>query len=100
MLKELGIKKTQVSVVNLTEKAEAVLNIALNKISGEWDYPKLKDIISEIDTGEFDIELTGFDQSDLNDMFDYNQDMGHNDTDIVPEKLEKTCPNCGHPLNT
>lgn len=69
--KELGWKKVKVSVVDLDEKAEAVLNIALNKISGEWDYPALKDLIAEIDTGEFDISLTGFDQAELTDLFDY-----------------------------
>jgi len=69
--KELGWKKVKVSVVDLDEKAEAVLNIALNKISGEWDYPALKDLIAEIDTGEFDIHLTGFDQGELNFMFGY-----------------------------
>lgn len=81
---EMGHKKIKVSVVNLTEKAEAVLNIALNKISGEWDYPKLKDLISEIDTGEFDIDLTGFDQEDLDKLFGW----GTYDDNLAPDKLE------------
>jgi len=72
---EMGHKKLKVSVVNLTEKAEAVLNVALNKISGEWDYPMLKDLISEIDTGEFDIDLTGFSQEDLDKMFGFQSDI-------------------------
>jgi ParB-like chromosome segregation protein Spo0J len=84
---EMGHDKCMVSVVNLTEKAEAVLNIALNKISGEWDYPKLKDIIAEIDTGEFDIELTGFDAEELNKMFDYNIPVNENE-DSSPKLSE------------
>jgi len=71
VLKEMGHKKCMVSVVDLTEKAEAVLNVVLNKASGEWDYPKLKDLIAEIDTGEFDIELTGFNQNEMDQLFSW-----------------------------
>ena len=35
----------------------------------EWDLPLLKDMIGEIDTGEFDIELTGFGQDELEKLF-------------------------------
>jgi hypothetical protein len=37
----------------------------LNKISGEWDFIKLKDVLTDIDTGDFDIELTGFDLDEI-----------------------------------
>lgn len=67
--KKNGDYKLQVSVVDLTPHKEKVLNIALNKHSGEWDYPKLKDLIVEIDTGEIDIEITGFDQEELERLF-------------------------------
>lgn len=48
---------------------EKGLNIALNKISGDWDYPKLSGLIDELlyDTN-FDISLTGFDNLDLKDL--------------------------------
>lgn len=48
---------------------EKALNIALNKISGEWDYPKLNDLLEEIslDTN-FDIKLTGFDNLDIEEL--------------------------------
>lgn len=54
------------------EKKEAALNIALNNtgVAGEWDFPKLKDLIVEIDTGEFKLdEITGFNQPELDRMF-------------------------------
>jgi len=92
---EMGHKKIKVSVVNVTEKAEAVLNIALNKISGEWDYPKLKDLISEIDTGEFDIELTGFDQGDLDKMFGIVTDLTD---DKNTDKMNNVCSKCGQAI--
>lgn len=67
-LKELGY--TEADVVFIHEpniSREKGLNIALNRISGDWDYPKLNNILDElvIDT-EFDISLTGFDNLDLN----------------------------------
>jgi len=71
VLKEKKVKTVEVSVVDIPPSREKALNIALNKIQGEWDYPKLKDLITEIDTGEFDIEITGFDEIELKEIFDY-----------------------------
>ena len=60
-----GIKEIEVSVVDLPEAKEKALNIALNKISGDWDFPKLKDLLQELDSGEFDISFTGFDKQEI-----------------------------------
>ncbi len=50
-------------------KAEAYL-IADNRLQDEtdWDLPKLKDLLQELDTGEFDLELTGFDKGEIEDL--------------------------------
>ncbi|GAI15599.1 unnamed protein product, partial [marine sediment metagenome] len=42
--------------------------LAINKIAGRWDYPRLKDLIIEIDTGEFDIEATGFTEEEIEEL--------------------------------
>ena len=68
VLQELGVEKVDVSVVDLSPVKEKALNIALNKIQGEWDFPKLKDLLQEVDTGEFDIEMTGFDVKEIEDL--------------------------------
>lgn len=68
ILKELGIEKVEVSVVDLSEVKEKALNLALNKIQGEWDFPRLKDLLEEIDVGDFDIEMTGFDLKEIEDL--------------------------------
>jgi len=34
----------------------------------EWDYPILKDILEELDTGAFDMELTGFDEMEIENL--------------------------------
>jgi len=50
-------------------KAEAYL-IADNRLQDEtdWDYEKLKDLLQELDTGEFDLELTGFDMDEIEEL--------------------------------
>lgn len=68
ILKEQGIKCVEVSVVDLDDQKEKALNIALNKISGDWDMPLLKDLLEELDTGDFDMEITGFDDKEIEDL--------------------------------
>ena len=68
VLKELGIKQVEVSVVDLSPVKEKALNLALNKIQGEWDFPRLKDLLEELDTGDFDMEITGFDLKEIEDL--------------------------------
>lgn len=68
VLKEKGVKEVEVNVVDLDEKRERALNIALNKITGEWDKDKLKEIIVELDDGEFDIEMTGFLEPEIEEL--------------------------------
>jgi len=59
----------------------------------------LKDLIEEIDTGEIDLEITGFSLADLGEL------MGKTFVDKIPEdfkeideniKTEHECPKCGY----
>lgn len=68
ILQEIGASEVDVSVVDLDSSKEKALNLALNKIQGDWDLPKLKDLLEELDTGEFDIEITGFDDKEIEDL--------------------------------
>jgi len=93
VLKELGIEHVEVSVVDLSEVKEKALNLALNKISGEWDMPMLKDLLEELDTGEFDMEITGFDLKEIEDLMTqfHVPEEGLTDDDAVPEATESIC---------
>jgi len=56
-----GIQKVQISVVNLPLEKEKALNVALNKISGDWDQNKLATLLDEsCKSPGIDIEVTGF----------------------------------------
>ena len=63
-----GVSEVRCSVVNLPPGKEKQLNIALNKNTGEWDMPKLKDLLEELDTGADDIEYTGFTEAELEQL--------------------------------
>ncbi|MCU6685680.1 site-specific DNA-methyltransferase [Dorea acetigenes] len=70
VLMDLGYKEVDVVVVDLDKQREKALNIALNKITGEWDELKLKDLLLDLDLGDYDISLTGFEQDDLTELVD------------------------------
>jgi ParB-like chromosome segregation protein Spo0J len=58
VLKSLGYKKADCVVISASEAEEKVLNLALNKIKGDWDYAKLKAVLSDFDGNT--VDLTGF----------------------------------------
>lgn len=53
--KDLGIGEIEVSIVDLPIEKEKALNIALNKISGQWDEDKLALLLNELDENELNI---------------------------------------------
>lgn len=69
ILRELGYEEVEVSVVDLDEEREKLLNVALNKIEGDWDNFKLKELLQELEFGGADIELTGFDEDEIDKLF-------------------------------
>lgn len=68
VLKDLGETSIDCLVVELDLTREKALNVALNKISGEWDPDKLALLIADLDACDFDAELTGFDDGEIAQM--------------------------------
>ena len=68
VLLELGYDTAHVVVVNLDKNAEKALNIALNKITGEWDNEKLYDLLSDLDLNNYDFSVTGFSKSEFEEL--------------------------------
>ena len=69
ILVEQGQTEVDCVVVDMDESEEMALNVALNKVSGDWDLPKLADLITSLDEDMFDISLTGFDMAEVDDLF-------------------------------
>lgn len=64
-----GDREVLVSVVDLPPEKEKALNLALNKITGDWDPRKLAELLDElVKTPELDLDLTGFDLGEANDL--------------------------------
>ena len=88
VLKDIGETQIDCVVVDLDEKREKALNIALNKIQGEWDKDKLVALLTEFDGSEFDITLTGFDAAEVDELLNafYSKEAVQDDFDIDEEK--------------
>ncbi|MCD8348796.1 MAG: site-specific DNA-methyltransferase [Lachnospiraceae bacterium] len=90
VLVDLGYSTAQVVVVDLDKQREKELNIALNKIDGEWDELKLKDLLSEISLDEGELELTGFTQPEFEDLcIRLEVEKEARDDGFDPEEMEK-----------
>lgn len=68
VLTDLGYSEVQVVVVDLSKDDEKALNVALNKISGEWDEVKLQEILHDLDLNGYNFELTGFNRVELENL--------------------------------
>lgn len=79
VLKELGFEEINVIVIEIDKTKEKALNIALNKITGEWDEDLLNDLLIELDDLDFDISLTGFDKIDYDFKLDLDDDFKENE---------------------
>lgn len=66
---EFHAQSADVVVVNLADKEEKALNLALNKIKGDWDIKLLKTVLDDITSDEdFDFEVTGFDSAEMSEL--------------------------------
>ena len=69
VLMDMGITEVECVVVEMDESQEKALNIALNKISGDWDKDKLALLIADLQGADFDVSLTGFEPAEIDDLF-------------------------------
>lgn len=68
-MKELGYKEIECNIVHLPNpNDEKALNLALNKISGDWDNEKLQEILEDLKLDDYEIELTGFDEIEIEEI--------------------------------
>jgi DNA modification methylase len=75
LVNERGATEIEVSVVDLDETKEKALNLALNKIRGDWDEEKLAQILAELKESDLDISLTGFDDEEVTELLDEYLDI-------------------------
>lgn len=82
VLKHLGETEADCVVVDMSMNDEKALNVAMNKVSGEWDMAALTDLLRNLSDDGFDVTLTGFDSAEITDLFDEASEVVE---DVPPE---------------
>ena len=95
VLRDMGVTEIDCVVVDLNDKNEKALNLALNKISGSWDNDKLEALLREIDTDCFDVSVTGFDAPEMAALFRSGDLAGVREDDFDEEPPEEPFTRAG-----
>lgn len=84
-----GIAELPVRYVDLDEVSEKKLNLALNRISGEWDDEALRTLLVSLNESDpADLDLTGFSFAELEALLrEDSGTQGQTDPDDIPEPL-------------
>lgn len=88
VLKELGYEEVQCVVVHIEDEHKVkALNIALNKITGTWNEQLLADLIVDLQSVDFNVDLTGFEAPEVEQLFSkvHNKKVREDDFDVDGE---------------
>ena len=88
VLKEMGYEEVQCVVVHIEDEHKVkALNIALNKITGAWNEQLLADLIVDLQSVDFDVNLTGFEAPEVEQLFSkvHNKKVKEDDFDVDGE---------------
>jgi DNA modification methylase len=86
ILLEAGHTEVECVVVKLSADKEKALNLALNKVTGDWEIEALADLLHELNEQDFDLSLTGFDAAEIEDLFSQVHDKDVTDDDFDLDK--------------
>ena len=88
VLKDLGYTEVQCVVVHIEDEHKVkALNIALNKITGAWNEELLADLLVDLQSVDFNTDLTGFEAPEIEQLFSkvHNKDIKEDDFDVEEE---------------
>ena len=88
VLKDLGYTEAQCVVLHIEDENKVkALNIALNKISGEWNEQLLADLLVDLQNADFNTDLTGFEPAEIDQLFSkvHNKEIKEDDFDVEAE---------------
>lgn len=98
VLKDLGYTEVQCVVVHIEDDAKVkALNIALNKITGTWNEQLLADLIVDLQSQDFNTDLTGFEPAEIDQLFSkvHNKEIKEDDFDVDEELKKPTMSKTG-----
>ena len=84
---DLGYTEVPCAVVDVDKTREKALNIALNKITGAWDEEMLADLLKDLGDKDFNLEFTGFEAPEIEQLFSniYDKQVREDDFDVESE---------------
>ena len=90
VLKDLDYETAKCVIVDLPKEDEKALNIALNKITGQWDEALLADLLLDLQESDFNLDLTGFEPPEIDDILSNVHDKVLSEDEFdVEEELKK-----------
>lgn len=92
VLEDLGYDEIDCIVIDIDKTKEKALNIALNKITGEWNKELLADLIKDLQSSDFDVGFTGFDPPEIEQLFNSVHDKKITEDDYDVDKELKKPP--------
>ena len=95
--KELGWEKIAAVKVNDDDDYAKGFSVADNQTAllAEWDFPILRDVLEELDTGAFDMDATGFNTQEIENLMTQFHIPEQPEYDENIETKNK-CPKCGY----
>ena len=90
VLKDLDYETAKCVIVDLPKEDEKALNIALNRITGQWDEALLADLLLDLQESDFNLDLTGFEPPEIDDILSnvHDKELSEDEFD-VEEELKK-----------
>lgn len=77
-----------VSVVDLDDQEERLLNLALNKVSGRWDEEALARLLDELQEAGADVVLSGFEHDEIADLVSTLSDIPDVEEPVVEDDFD------------
>ena len=79
-------------VIDIDKTKERALNIALNKITGEWNKELLADLIAELQDSDFDVTFTGFDPPEIEQLMNsvHDKEIVEDEFDVEAQLQQPT----------
>jgi len=89
VLNDMGITESQMSIVDLNDADEKTLNLALNRIGGDWDKEKLAELFDTMSLPE--IQLGGFDIGEIDELSTLDENVMFTLEDFEFDSVYEPC---------
>lgn len=93
VLKDLGYTEVECVVLHIEDEHKVkALNVALNKITGAWNEQLLADLLVDLQSADFNTDLTGFEPAEIDQLFSkvHNKKITEDDFDVDAQLQKPT----------